>query len=394
MLSLSANKYLPWEAYMQKVKGIAKFIVDSLVKSTSELSQGRNVGCFGFLNEDGYIADVSEIVDGGLNGIPLRTLLGKLVDIKHNSILEGIQQLPRNVVFISTRPGKTGLITDVSGVDFFNIPIVNIGVKDFKNTGVAIIYPEPEFFNLATKIEQLNLATLSTFTMEEEKEILRQSNELGFHFLDVGYELEIIDLPRVTAVPAKRAKNEWSLPRKKVVKLEKEFAGQLVAKSMEIGQGREVAALGIVNDIGVVKPKGEIVLGGMGFVPSRLLASSLVDITDKSLQTIYSEYIPEEAVIVHTHPGGTGVMHIGDAHAGPGTWGRPIIAIGHDKEGQILGATVVEVTDQLFDLADEDEMLNLKFFEAKTPDEEAEIRNRKFGIAQDYTGLCNPIEIS
>jgi hypothetical protein len=163
---------------------------------------------------------------------------------------------------------------------------------------------------------------------------------------------------------------------------------------MEIGQGREVAALGIVNDIGVVKPKGEIVLGGMGFVPSRLLASSLVDITDKSLQTIYSEYIPEEAVIVHTHPGGTGVMHIGDAHAGPGTWGRPIIAIGHDKEGQILGATVVEVTDQLFDLADEDEMLNLKFFEAKTPDEEAEIRNRKFGIAQDYTGLCNPIEIS
>ena len=86
-------------------------------------------------------------------------------------------------------------------------------------------------------------------------------------------------------------------------------------------------------------------------------------------------------------------MHVGDAHAGPGTWGRPIIAIGHDKEGQIRGATVIEVTDKLFDLADEDEMLSSKYFETKTPEEEAEIRNRKLGIAQDYTSLCKPIEI-
>lgn len=379
---------------MQKVNGIAKFIVARLVKRTSDLSQGRNVGCFGFIDEKGYITSISEIVDGGLSGIPLRILLSKLVNIKHNSILEGIRQLPLNVVFITTRPGKTGLITDVSGVDFFNLPIVSIGVKDFKNTGVAIIYPEPEFFNLATKAEQLNLDTLTTTTMEEEKEILKQSNELGFRFLDVGHELKIVDLPEAPDVNTRMAKKDWNLPRKQVNALDKDFAEQLVAKSMEIGQGREVAALGIVDDEGVVKPKGEIVYGGMGFVPSRLLASSIVDITDKSLQVIYSEHVPKEAVIVHTHPGGTGVMHIGDAQAGPGTWGRPIIAIGHDKDGQLRGATVIEVTDKLFDLADEDEMLSSKYFEAKTPEEEAEIRNRKFGIAQDYTGLCKPIEIS
>ncbi|HHU32264.1 MAG TPA: peptidase S7 [Clostridia bacterium] len=378
---------------MHRVNGIARFIVDKLVKRTSELSQGRNAGCFGFIDEKGYITSISEIVDGGLNGIPLRILLGKLVEIKHNSILEGINQLPPNVVFITTRPGKTGLITDVSGVDFFNLPIVSIGVKNFANTGVAIIYPESEFFNLATKVEKLNLDTLSTTTMEEEKEILRQSNELGFRFLDVGHELKIADLPEGSAAKVKKTKNGWRLPRNQIKVLDKEFAEVLVAKSMELGQGREVAALGIVDNKGVVSSQGKIVCGGIGFVPSRLLASSMVDITDKSLQTIYSDYVPKNAVIVHTHPGGTGVMHVGDAHAGPGTWGRPIIAIGHDKEGQIRGATVIEVTDKLFDLADEDEMLSSKYFETKTPEEEAEIRNRKLGIAQDYTSLCKPIEI-
>ena len=55
---------------------------------------------------------------------------------------------------------------------------------------------------------------------------------------------------------------------------------------------------------------------------------------------------------------------------------------------------MIETTHQLFDLADEDERLNLEFFEAETPDTEAEIRNRKFAIAQEYTGLCKTIEIN
>ena len=229
--------------------------------------------------------------------------------------------------------------------------------------------------------------------MEEEKEVLRQSNELAFRYLDVGEELEIVELPEAPFAKIKLLTKDWNLPRLIVHALNKKLAEQLVARSIEIGQGREVAVLGILDGNGTVRPRGKIVSGGMGFVPSRLLASSITDIRGKSLQTIYSDYVSAEAVIVHTHPGGTGVMHIGDALAGPGTWGRPIIAIGHDKNGQIRGATVVEVTDKLFDLADEDEILSSRFFEATTPVEEAEIRNRKFGIAQDYTGLSKPIEI-
>ncbi|WP_227766703.1 hypothetical protein [Zhaonella formicivorans] len=376
-----------------RIKGIARYIVDSMVKRTSELSQGRNVGCFGFVDEQGYISACSEMVDGGLSGIPLRILLSKLVDIKHNSLLECLEQLPANTVFISTRPGKTGLITEVSGVDFFNMPIVNIGVKNQGLAGVGIIFPEAGYFNLATHAEELNLATLTTRTMEEEKEILRQNNELGLRYLEVGRSLEVVDLPEAPPVNGNLAKKDWTLPRLKVQSLSKELADALVAESMEIGQGREVAMLGLLTEDGTVLPHGKIVHGGIGYVPARLLASSGVDISGKSLKTIYSEFVPENAVIVHTHPGGTGVMHIGDAHAGPGTWGRPIIAIGHDKDGSIQGATVIEVTDQLFELADEDEILNLQFFTAKTPEEEAQIRNRKFGIAQDYTGLCKTIEI-
>ncbi|HEX3032827.1 MAG TPA: peptidase S7, partial [Bacillota bacterium] len=60
----------------------------------------------------------------------------------------------------------------------------------------------------------------------------------------------------------------------------------------------------------------------------------------------------------------------------------------------VRGATVVEVTDRLFQLADEDEQLAQDFFAAETPEEEAEIRNRKFGIAQEYTSLCKAIEIN
>lgn len=376
-----------------QIKGIAKYIVDKMVKRTGELSQGRNVGALGFVDEQGFISSCSHVVDGGLSGIPLRILLSKLVDIKGKSILEGFKQLPDNTVFITTRPGKTGLITDVSGVDFFNMPIISIGVKNQGLAGVGIIYPEASHFDLATRAEELNLATLTTKTMAEEKEVLRETNQLGLKYLELGQELEVIELPEGPPVEKLDNLGEWTLPRLEVHALDKKLAQELVAKSMEIGQGREVAILGVVDEQGTVHAQGKIVCGGIGFVPARLLASSGVDITGKSLMSIYSDYLPKNAVIVHTHPGGTGVMHIGDANAGPSTWGRPIIAIGHDKDGTIQGATVIEVSDKLFDLADEDEQLNLKFFDAKTPEEEAEIRNRKFGVAQDYTSLCKTIEL-
>ena len=86
-------------------------------------------------------------------------------------------------------------------------------------------------------------------------------------------------------------------------------------------------------------------------------------------------------------------MHMGDATAGPGSWGRPIVAIGHDSAGKVRGATVIEAVNDVYRFADEDEELGQKFFEAETPQEEAEIRNRKFGVAQEYTNLCKPIEI-
>ncbi|MDS1029917.1 peptidase S7 [Bacillota bacterium LX-D] len=378
---------------MLRVKGIGKSIIDKMVKRTLELSQGRNVGCLGFVDEKGYISSAAQIVDGGLSGIPLRTLLAKVVDLGHKSLLEGFKQLPENTVFITTSPGKTGLITDVTGVDFFNMPIISVGVKNQGLAGVGIIYPEAENFDLATKAEKLNLATLTTKTMKEEKEVLRENNELGLRYLELGGELEVVDIPVKELNEKQIGAGNWNIPRLKVIGLNSEMAKTLVAKSMEIGQGREVAAMGIIDKNGIVQPQGEIISGGIGFVPARLLASSSADISGKSLNTIYSEYIAENAVIVHTHPGGTGVMHIGDAHAGPGTWGRPIIAIGCDKDGVIRGATVIEAEDKLFELADEDEILNLNFFEAKTPEEEAEIRNRKFGIAQDYTGLCKTIEL-
>ena len=300
---------------MKRIKGIARYLVDRLVERTLGLSQGRNVGCFAFVDEDGYIAAHGELVDGGLNGIPLRIMLGKVTSIEGKSLIEGLKQLPDHTVFISSRPGKTGLITDVSGVDFFNLPLVNIGVKNRGLAGVGIIYPKPEYYDLSTKSEELSLQTLTTGTMEEEKEVLRQTNELGFRYLDVGEELEIVDLPEMPAVKTGFNGKDWSLPRRQVTSLDRGFAQQLVKKSMEIGQGREVAGIGVLDDEGIVRPKGRIVAGGIGFVPARLMASSAVDITGKSLREIYGELVDPQAIIVHTHPGGTGVMHVGDAQA-------------------------------------------------------------------------------
>ena len=66
----------------------------------------------------------------------------------------------------------------------------------------------------------------------------------------------------------------------------------------------------------------------------------------------------------------------------------------NDKNGKIKGATVVEKEDRIYELTDEDEILNNKFFDAETTEEETQIRNRKFAIAQEFTDLCKPIELN
>lgn len=377
-----------------EIRGIANYIVDELVQRTKELSQGRNASCFGLVNRDGIIDRTTEISNGGISGMPLRQQLNNITNMTGRCLLEGLEQLPDNIVLITTRPGHTGLITDTSGVDFFNIPLVAIGLKHEHMAGVGLIYPKPEYFDLATEMEQIDLRILAAETMEEEKEIIRRSTEMSLRFLELSQVIQAVETPkqpRLTREDFKR--NEWKLPRLGINSISEELAKKLVDKSMEVGQGREVAMMARIDQNGHVLPEGEIVVGGIGYVPSRLLASSCVDIKGKSLRQIYAREVPENAVIVHTHPGGTGVMHIGDANAGPGTWGRPIIAIGHDSDGQVRGATVIEAVEKIFTLAEEDEGLGQMFFEAKTPNEEVEIRNRKFGVAQEYTNLCKPIEI-
>lgn len=376
-----------------QINGIADFIVNDLVGVTTQISQGRNAGCFGFVNEDGVVDKITPIVEGGISGLPLRRLMGHITDMKGKSLIEGMEMFPDNTVLITTRPGKTGLITDVSGVDFFNLPIIAIGVKHDHLAGVGIIHPKDKFFDLATQSEQVELKILAADTTDEEKEVLRASTQLSLQYLDVSSELPVMQTSPTEPVRNPAHQQDWCLPRLSIKSLQGDFAEKLVAKSMEVGQGREVAAIGIVDENGNIVQTGETVVGGIGFVPSRILASSCVDITGKALREIYAHQIPENGVIVHTHPGGTGVMHMGDANAGPGSWGRPIVAIGHDNEGKIRGATVLENIDEIYNFADEDEELGLKFFEAKTPEEEAEIRNRKFGVAQEYTNLCKPIEI-
>lgn len=377
---------------MEKIKGISREIVEKLRERTVSLSQGRNCGCIGLVNGEQIIDSVTPIVDGGISGLPLRKLLNQVVALSGRPVLEGINALPARGVLITTRPGKSGLITDVSGVDFFNMPLVSIGMKMGTVAGIGVIYPESRFFDLGTESEAVDLEILAAQSMEEEREILRKSTELSLEFLDVAHPLDIVDTPEKPW--NYQGTGEWKLPRLTVNTLDRQLAEEMVARSVEVGQGREVAMVARIDDQGRVVHYGKLVAGGMGYVPSRILASSAVDIGGTSLREVYTDHVPADAIIVHTHPGATGVMHIGDASAGPGTWGRPIIAIGHDREGKVRGATVVEVTDQLFQLADEDEQLGQDFFTAKTAEEEADIRNRKFGIAQEYTSLCKAIEIN
>ncbi len=122
----------------------------------------------------------------------------------------------------------------------------------------------------------------------------------------------------------------------KVESISKELVDALVKRSMEVEQGVEVGAICKLVD-GHVIPAGRIVTGGMGYLPSRRLASSYTEENGYSLREIYAHRIPLDTVIVHTHPGGTGVMHSGDAINGPDIFGRPIIAVGMIRQLRLRG---------------------------------------------------------
>ena len=374
-----------------ELKGISVAIVDKLVEKSNFLSQGREAGAIGFVNQDGYIDAITEIVGAGISGLPYRKLLSQVVDTNGYSLLEVINQLPDNIVLITTKPGKTGIILGTGGLDIFNCPMVAIGVKQEQEAGVGYIIPKEEDFRLASKSELIRLERLTATTMDEERDLIRKSVNLDLKYLDICQELKQVDIP-ASKVDEIEVETAWEIPDFKVESIDRTLAQELVDKSISVEQGREVAMIALIEDGHVVK-KGEIVVGGMGYVPSRMLASSYTDISGISLKAAYSELIPNNVAIVHTHPGGTGVMHRGDAMAGPGTWGRPIIAIGHDKDGEIKGATVIEVLPEVANLAEEYEKVSQKYYEADTPAEEAEIRKRRFGISQEYTDLCKAIEI-
>ncbi|MCK8825862.1 peptidase S7 [Fuchsiella alkaliacetigena] len=375
-----------------QVKGIAKSIVDKLVDRTVELSQGRAVGTIGLVNEEGYIDSISPLTDGGVSGLSYRKMLSKVVDVDGRALIEGINQLPDNAVLISTNPGKTGLIVDTNGVNLLDSPVVRIGVKAEELAGVGVVHPESYYFDLATQSEEIQIKRLAAKDMNEEREILRESSELRLNYLEISDELEVIEMAEQEFELEAPAVEDWEIARVKVDSICEELVEELVNKSISVEQGREVAAIGVLEDGHVVKGS-EIVVGGMGYVPSRMLASSYTEIDGISLRRAYTEKIPAEVVIVHTHPGGTGVMHMGDAMAGPGMWGRPIIAVGHDKAGQVKGATVIELQDEISKLAEESEQIGQDFYKVDTPEEEANLRKRKFGIAQEYTDLCKSIEI-
>lgn len=375
------------------IKGIVRDIVEDLKQRTIELSQGRAAGCLGFVDAERYISTRAEIVDGGVTGLPLRRMLGTVANIAGLSLIEAVKRLPENVVYITTQPGRTGIITDIGVVDMLHMPMVNIGVKDMAICGVGISCPEQHFFNLATETEMIDLHTLQAQSIEEEKHIIRRSAQLSMQYLDVGREIAVVEKSNDLPIATSLSREQWVLPRMEIKSMDEKITKELVRKSLASGQGREVASIGLVDEEGHVRPRGQIVIGGMGMVPPRLLASSICNIKGKSLFEIWLEEIPHNAVIIHTHPGGSGVMHAGDASAGPCTWGRPIIAVGHDKTGHIQGATVIELNDTLIELGDRSEKLDLAFFSAATPEEEADIRNKMFGISQAYTNLCKSIEI-
>ncbi|MFW6271015.1 MAG: peptidase S7, partial [Bacillota bacterium] len=360
----------------------------------NELGQGRDVGTIGFIDDKGYIVSCTEIINGGASGLPYRLMLSKITEQKNISLLEMINRLPDNSTVVSVKPGKTGIIITTGGINIFDLPIVKIGYKNNQAVGVGVVYPEKEIFNLASESELTRLKSLAALSMEEEKEALRKSTKLHLKYLDISKKISIVDLDNSKSNLKPDNLKKWNIPSQPEIKaIDKDFALQLVEKSKEVEQGREVAAFGLINENGIVIKSGEIVVGGMGYIPSRLLASGYQDISDMSLRKAYTDIIPFNGVIVHTHPGGTGVMHISDIMSGPGTWGRSIVAIGHDDQGIIKGVNVVEPSKKLFKLANEKEKLEQKFFEVNKSEEEVVLRKRRYEIAQEFTDLCREIEI-
>lgn len=378
---------------LKKINGIAQKIINVLVDRSNQLRQGRSVGAFGFVNKDGFIDELSAVVDGGINGLPFRQLLSKVVPVKGLSLVESIESLPGGTVVISTSPGKAGLIVSTGGINIFNIPIIDIGIKGGRPVGVGILYPERKLFDLSTQSEKNQIQLLEAKSIHEEREMLRNSAKLRLTYLDISHELPIIELPLKEEELKFDGESNPFFPRLTIKTLAKELAQEMIETSLSVEQGREVACFASIDEGGHVKKRGELVIGGMGYVPSRLLASSIADIEGLSLREVYMHKIPKDVAIVHTHSGGTGVMHMGDAMAGPGTWGRAIIAIGHDKDGLIRGATAIEVRPEVQELADEHEELGQTFYHVESSEEEAQLRKRQFGIAQEYTDLCQPIEI-
>lgn len=377
-----------------KVKGIAEEIIQKLVSRSNELSQGRPVGALGMVDGEGYVSAISPMVDGGISGLPLRQMLSSVVDADGYTILEMVNQLPDNIVLIITDPGKTGLITSTGTINLFNLPLIKIGIKNREFVDAGIVFPRPEIFDLATRSEELQIKLLAAKSMNEEREMLKKSTKLQLEYLDISEELPVVEGLAIKEFKIEpRDSSEWLLPRQKVQSLDKELASRLIEKSLSVEQGREVATIGILQEDGHVVEGGDLVVGGMGNVPSRMLAASFTDISGMSLCEVYSTRIPHNVAIVHTHPGGTGVMHMGDAMAGPGTWGRPIIAIGHDKEGNIKGATAINVVDRIATLTEEYERLGQEFYLADSIREETRIRKRRFGVVQEFTDLCEAIEI-
>lgn len=373
-----------------KIKGISNEIVTALVERSNKLGQGRPVGLIGFIDKEGYIKNSGSIVDGGLSGLPFRLLLASVMSNVKGPLLHSINRLPENAVLISTAPGKTGIIISTGGINIFNMPIIKVGIKNRKPVGVGIIYPEKDLFKLASISEKVQLKTLAAVNMEEERKALREAAELRYKFIEISEELPIVEMPAGKNVKIEN-KNNNDLDLIKIESITSKFARNLVDKSLLVEQGREIAAIGVVNSQGIVEQAGDIVVGGMGYVPPRLLISGFYDISAISLREAYTCRIPKNAVIVHTHPGGTGVMHMGDAMAGPGTWGRSIIAIGHGKNGDIKGATVIEYNERLNNLSEEYEKVEQLFYEAGTPEEEADLRKKRYKIAQEYTDLCREI---
>jgi hypothetical protein len=372
-----------------EIKGIATSIVDRLVDKTVELGQGRIAGLIGFINSEGYIDSASEMVFG--EGVSLRKVLSKISTEDNLTLFELINLLPENAVLVKTDPGSTGIIEHPTGVDLLNIPIVKIGVKMGRKSGIGVVYPDGRIFDLISHEEDLELKKLMVETMEEEHALVQEIYNLGHDFLEFYQKLPEVDIPE-RVFDLNKIKASLRVDTIEINSIDEALVEELVKRSMEIEQGVEVGTIAKVVDGHVIKA-GEIVIGGIGYVPSRKLSSSYTNITGISTFEVYSKKIPLETVIVHTHPGGTGVMHSGDAENGPDLFGRPIIAIGHDQKGKIKGATVIEVSSKIAKLDEEYSYANDMYSEAETVDEEIKYRNMMHDIDKEYTKLSKAIKI-